>query len=136
MKFPPVIAPLMRDKLLSLLIIIIPLIFMLLNITGIFIWECPFHSYTGMQCGGCGITRGVIAAAEGHFYQAFLLHPFSIPLLFLWCAWCIIMLVPERRRADIVDKIEIIEQKTALSFILLTLFVLFGVARLAIQIYR
>jgi len=136
MKFPSVIAPAIRQRLLSLLIIVMPLIFLLLNITGIFIWKCPFHQWTGLECGGCGMTRGVIEAVKGHCWDAFLLHPFSIPLFFLWVLWVIIFFLPEKQREKIIDKIEIIENKTGLFFILVTLFIIFGVVRFVVQVVQ
>jgi len=44
------------------------------------IW-CPFRRFTGMDCGGCGMTRSWCAIADGDLSLAVLMNPFG-PLLF------------------------------------------------------
>jgi len=134
MKFPSVIAPAIRNRILSLVVILLPVLFLLLNITGVFVWKCPFHQLTGFDCGGCGMTRGVIAAVKGHCGKAFSLHPFSIPLLCLWLFWTVITFFPPSWRRRILDVIEIFEHKTGLFFIMVILFILFGVVRLILEV--
>lgn len=43
---------------------------------------CPFYSFTGYLCPGCGMTRAVFALLQGDFYQAFLWNPLVYLLLF------------------------------------------------------
>lgn len=43
---------------------------------------CPLHQLTGIPCPTCGMTRGFIATAGGHFAEAVSYHAFA-PLLFV-----------------------------------------------------
>ncbi len=43
---------------------------------------CYFNTMTGLPCPGCGITRSVSAAGNGHFEAAWTYHPFGIGVLF------------------------------------------------------
>jgi len=44
---------------------------------------CPFHSVTGIQCPGCGMTRACIALANGDLGDALRYNPLSLGLVFL-----------------------------------------------------
>ena len=134
MKFPPIIAPVMKNRASSLIVMLLPLIFILLNIFELFIWKCPFYSFTGIECPGCGMTRGAISVAKGDILAAFHFHPFSFLLVVSWSLWCIILLVPAEKRTNMICKIEKIESKTGFVFILTLLFITFGLARLIFQI--
>ena len=136
MKFPLLVAPAIRNRVLSVVITLMPLIFIILNVSGIFVWKCPFHELTGLECGGCGMTRGVIALVKGHFMEAFNLHPFSILLLFFWSIWVIVTFLPEKWREEVIGRIAYVERKTGFVIILATLFIAFGIIRLIFQISR
>jgi hypothetical protein len=46
--------------------------------------KCHFHQLTGLHCPGCGMTRSLHAALNGHFLQAVaynLLAPVFLPLV-------------------------------------------------------
>jgi hypothetical protein len=46
--------------------------------------KCNFHQLTGLHCPGCGMTRSLHAAVNGHFAQAVaynLLAPVFLPLV-------------------------------------------------------
>jgi Protein of unknown function (DUF2752) len=45
--------------------------------TGIFL-SCPFHTLTGLNCPGCGTTRGLHQLLHGHFIAAFELNPLML----------------------------------------------------------
>lgn len=48
---------------------------------------CLFKLMTGYPCAGCGMTRAVVAAAHGHFLEAFKWHPLG--LAFFLGAWLV-----------------------------------------------
>ena len=60
-----------------------------ISLTGI-LPPCLFHTFTGMDCPGCGTTRMVVALLDGELYRAFTLNPlmfvaFTVLVLFyLW----------------------------------------------------
>ncbi|HEY7161065.1 MAG TPA: DUF2752 domain-containing protein, partial [Acidobacteriota bacterium] len=41
---------------------------------------CMFHNITGFDCPGCGITRAVVYALHGQWYNSYLMHMWGIPL--------------------------------------------------------
>ncbi len=52
---------------------------------------CPFRTLTGLDCPGCGSTRGLHQLVHGNFIAAFefnplliILVPLSLYMLFLW----------------------------------------------------
>lgn len=42
---------------------------------------CPFKSYTGLDCPGCGIQRSFVALMKGDLVSSFKLYPATIPIL-------------------------------------------------------
>lgn len=59
------------------------------SLTGI-LPPCIFHSFTGMDCPGCGTTRMVAALLDGQWGRAFALNPLmfiafaALALFYLW----------------------------------------------------
>jgi len=41
---------------------------------------CMFKNITTLDCPGCGITRSFVYAVHGHWYEAYLMHLWGIPL--------------------------------------------------------
>ncbi len=46
---------------------------------------CPVHALTGHDCPGCGMTRAVLALAQGDLAASIRQHPFGAPVV-LWAA--------------------------------------------------
>ncbi len=44
---------------------------------------CPFHSVTGIECPGCGMTRACTAVGQGQLGQAWHHHPLVFGLIIL-----------------------------------------------------
>jgi len=49
---------------------------------------CLFHSFTGLWCTGCGITRALHHILNGHLYAGFRMNPLAVLCLpvFAWLA--------------------------------------------------
>lgn len=47
--------------------------------------RCTFHELTGLNCPGCGMTRGAHAALHGRITEAFRFNPVGMILLPLAC---------------------------------------------------
>lgn len=133
-KIPYIIAPIIRIRGAAIAFAVLPLIFMLLNISELFIWKCPFYEYLNIPCLGCGMTRACKALIQGGFIEAFYLHPFSFILITGWIILTIIILLPENPRKTTINKLEIVESKTGIVYILFFVFLFFGLARLIFQI--
>jgi hypothetical protein len=48
---------------------------------GAFFPACPFRALTGLQCPGCGSTRGLHQLLHGHLGAAFQLNPLFVVML-------------------------------------------------------
>lgn len=48
-----------------------------------FLLPCPFKTFTGFDCPGCGFQRSVLALFSGDFSKSFHLYPATLPILFL-----------------------------------------------------
>ncbi|WP_367890458.1 DUF2752 domain-containing protein [Pedobacter mucosus] len=44
---------------------------------------CPFKSYFGIDCPGCGLQRSILALFKGNFVESFTFYPATIPLIFI-----------------------------------------------------
>jgi len=51
--------------------------------------DCLFHHFTGLPCLGCGGTRCARSLVQGHFWQAFKMHPGFFLFCLLACLWTI-----------------------------------------------
>lgn len=64
---------------------------------------CPLHSFTGIPCPTCGITRGLRCLLHGNLAAAFLFNPLGIALVFgttlyiLYAAVVVIAKLPRLR---------------------------------------
>lgn len=134
MRFLSIIAPTMKNRAASAVIIISPILFILLNITHILAWKCPLKSYTGLPCGGCGMTRGIIAALKGNFKESLSLHPFASPLLLIWCGYTLVQFFPTQQRLTVIQKVESVEQRSGIVFIFIALYATFGIVRLLVEL--
>lgn len=47
---------------------------------------CLWRRTLGIECGGCGLTRGFVQLGHGHLLQAIALNPLT-PAIFAWCLW-------------------------------------------------
>jgi hypothetical protein len=73
------------------------------------IWDvkCQVKELTGLSCPGCGMTRLVLALADGNYYQAFRYNPFffvTLPVLILVYLWECIVYVKEQMLSLWLDK--------------------------------
>ena len=44
---------------------------------------CPFKSFTGIDCPGCGIQRSIIAIFQGNFFSSVKFYPATLPIFAL-----------------------------------------------------
>jgi len=45
--------------------------------------RCPFKSYFGFDCPGCGLQRSILSLLKGDFIDSFKFYPATIPLIFI-----------------------------------------------------
>ena len=134
--FPPVVAPILRERRLGLILISVLLVLAVSYRLGLSLWHCPIKLATGLPCPGCGLTRGGIAALNGDFSKAVELHPFSpVAVLFLM-ALSVLLVVPIKSRQAFAEKLGDIERKTGIVFLPLVLCVIYGVIRMVVSGYQ
>ena len=74
----------MKIKLIATLLILVS------NTDGFFHWlqhhllTCPFKSFTGIDCPGCGIQRSIVALIQGNLIASLKLYPATIPIIALF----------------------------------------------------
>jgi len=108
-----------------ILVIILISYFFINKYTGFGI-PCPFHSITGLECPGCGITRCLFAIIQFKFKEAFYYNP----LVFIYLPFIVAFFIYEdylfiyNKKDKILVKIPIIFQ-----YILLIITIGFGIIR-------
>ena len=134
LRFPAIAGPLLRERVAVLVVMAVAGGNAVLFAVGLPLVRCPFRSFTGLNCPGCGMTRAVFYAATGQWQRAFEHHPFGIPMalggVFVGAA----ALLPGERRRRWAEWIERVERKTGVTCVFLGLLLLYGIARLALQI--
>ena len=134
MKPPLIITPIIKKRTILIIIIILPVFFIFLNVIGLFVWQCPFHTVTSFDCPGCGMTRAITALIKLHYKEAFHYHPFSFLLVMGWVCLLIIYCLPSKLRTSIIQFIEKIESKTAFVLFFIGAFIIYGTVRLILEI--
>jgi hypothetical protein len=53
---------------------------------------CTFKRFTGIECGGCGLTRAYVQLAHLHLVEAVKLNPIA-PIVFAWTTWHLLVVL-------------------------------------------
>ncbi len=70
-----------------------PVVFFLLLVgegSGVTHWlekhllSCPFKTFTGIDCPGCGLQRSFVALLKGDVWMSFKFYPATLPILALF----------------------------------------------------
>jgi len=97
---------------------------------GIPVWRCPLKTVTGLDCPGCGLTRGTLALFEWRWPDALESHLFS-PLVPLVVATVgIILIAPAPARPKIIATVELVENKTFLGAFITLSFLVYSLTRM------
>jgi hypothetical protein len=119
--FPPVIAPIIRNRSSSLILsgaVLLQFGLTYLDLPG---WQCPIFHATGIPCPGCGLSRATSYLLRGDWQSAFSLHIFAPVFILTIILIMIVTLLPKNYRQRMIAKLENIEIRTGISF-----FFLFG----------
>lgn len=84
-----------------------------------------FRSITGIPCPGCGMGKASILISQGEFYNAFFMHPLSIPFAIAAMAaifWLIYDLIRKKETL-----LPLLTQKLKWPYFLVLLAVIVGV---------
>jgi hypothetical protein len=127
--FAPV-SPLLRDRKFALVIagtVGVQIALVSLSLPG---WECPFFRVTGIPCPGCGLTRAVILLLKGDLQASLRFHAFAPIVLLSAVALVLVLLLPKSITQPAISKMEMLEQQTGLTVIILVGLILYWLARL------
>lgn len=127
--FTPILTPLLGNQLLCRAIAGAAAVHLSLVALGLPSWPCPIRHGLGLPCPGCGLTRAIKALAVGNWQRAIEIHAFA-PLAVVAVALIgYASVAPARQRRWLIRYCRQVEQKTGLSLILTTLFMLYWLLR-------
>ena len=98
-----------------------------LNLPG---WDCPILRVTGIPCPGCGLTRAVILLLRGDLRASLRFHAFAPMVLLAAVALILVLLLPRSITQPAISKLELLEQQTGFTVIILVGLILYWLARL------
>ena len=127
--FAPV-SPLLRDRKFTVAVagaVGVQIALVSLSLPG---WECPFFRVTGIPCPGCGLTRAVILLLKGDLQASLRFHAFAPIVLLTAVALVLVLLLPRSITQPAISKMEMLEQQTGLTVIILVGLILYWLARL------
>ena len=131
--FTPLLSTILRDRKLSLAILMVSSLQFVLGLARFSGWPCPFFHALGIPCPGCGLTRATFFLFGGEWKRAMILHafaPFFVVALIV-IGFCTI--VPRRHTQRIVAATELVERYTGITAILLLGLIVYWLARLLIM---
>ena len=129
-KFPVVIASILRERMVVLGLAVISILHVVLTFLGLPGWECPLLQTTGIPCPGCGLSRSMVLFLTGKWKESLALHLFGPFFLFLIVSTGIIAVLPSRYRTSVVNKIQVIEERTGVSAVFLISLILYWCLRM------
>ncbi|MFK7788044.1 MAG: DUF2752 domain-containing protein [Phycisphaeraceae bacterium] len=111
----PVLASLMRIRLFCCGLVCLLGVQQFLSLYGLSLIECYVLKLTGIPCPGCGLTRGVMAAARQDwsgvlYFNAF--GPLALIAVVLMVLGCVL---PTRLRDRLADGVEAVERATGVT---------------------
>ncbi len=130
MRFPPVFAGILRERLLCWSLLGAGALLVISNQLGFGLWRCAFRATTGVPCPGCGMTRSMGALARGRWHDAMHLHPFAPVFGFAMLVMIGVTVLPEERRLRILDAIWRVERRTGFSLFVLVALMIWGLWRM------
>jgi len=128
--FPPLLAPLLRERLVGVLILALGAVQVVLTGLGAGFWRCPFYMATGRPCPGCGLSRAMGSLLAGDLVGALRFHPFAPFFAGAILLLAVGVALPKGPRKRLADGVEFLERRSGLSFILLAGVVGYGVVRM------
>jgi hypothetical protein len=126
----PVLAPLLRERMMTVIITLTALVVLGLYYFRLPGWSCPFLTLTGIPCPGCGMTRALSALIRGDWDTSFKMHAFAPVVLAALVLVFVTTLLPARARQALISHVEKLERRTGLTALFLAAFFVYWLARL------
>ena len=128
--FDPTVFSLLRDRKLALIILGAAVVLLGLFAMGIPGWPCPLLQTLGIPCPGCGLTRATFYLLRGDLRTSLTYHAFAPVFLLGFTLVGAAGLLPERARRPMIEKLIGFERRTGIVLVLLTVLILYWLARL------
>lgn len=126
----PILAPLLRRRWFALTLIGVGALQAGLVIANLPGWTCPIKAVLRVPCPGCGLSRAVAMLLVGEWRAALVTHAFAPLFLLSFVALAVISTLPEPLRQKAVWQIAVLEQRTAISALLLWALIVYWGLRL------
>lgn len=105
------------------------LLYFVLSLAGIHFFSCPVKGVTGLDCPGCGLTRGSRAMLQGEWSTALEFHWFTPVFMVFWAAVGLGLILPEPWRGKYLYAVKKSEHVTAWPAILGIALVIYALTR-------
>ena len=128
----PILAPLLRKRVVCLAITGATILQLSLVMAGLPGWHSPVHYVFGLPDPGCGLSRAIVALLRGDWQTSLTFHAFAPLFVVALTLIAITAVLPAWPRDKIAAWVERIEGHTGLTAILLIGLVAYWLVRLLI----
>jgi len=126
----PVLSAILQNRLFATIIVGAAFLQISLNVLGLEGWMCPFRTFLGVPCPGCGLSTACSLLVQGDWNGAVRIHLFA-PFIALGLAGlALLCILPSRYYVSAVQKIEQFERTSGIMIILLSVMFIYWGARL------
>lgn len=115
----PILASIMRDRMMSFAISAACVIQVGLFASTGHGWQCPIRGALGIPCPGCGLSHATLLLFQGKWRQSFAEHAFAPIFLIGLVLVAVVSLLPGKWRAMAVGTVSGIEKRTGITAIIL-----------------
>lgn len=124
------VSALLRERAVVITLFLFSVVYLFLSLFEVPLWRCAWKIVTGWRCLGCGLTTGCKAFLRGRFAEGVEWNWF-VPVVLLGLVMVpVILAFPKALRERVIDRLEVFEQRTRLTLILVVFGVVQTVARL------
>jgi hypothetical protein len=126
----PILAAILRDRRLALAISGVATLNLALFALHAPTWQCPLLNAFGVPCPGCGLTRAIALLFKGDWRASMTMHAFAPFFLIGLVVIGLGAVLPGRGRQALIGNLQTIEQRTAITTVLLAAFFAYWLVRL------
>lgn len=115
----PIIAPILRDRVLSTAL----LGACAAQVTAFFVtghgWQCPIRAALGIPCPGCGLTHATLLLFQGKWQDSLSEHAFASIFIFGLVLVAVASLMPRKNRDQLAKLVATVESRTNVTTLVL-----------------
>ncbi|MCP4630706.1 MAG: DUF2752 domain-containing protein [bacterium] len=118
--FKPVLSTIIRNRRISIIIMMAVIIQTGLSLHHITFWSCPLARTAGIPCPGCGLTRAMEAMLRCDWGMMARFHVFAPLVGFTVLLISASAFLPGAARIELAERIEAVEKKTGIPGVFVT----------------